>query len=118
MGLVIAVGEGQLVSAITARQGMPKSQKVSGVTMFTNTQKCRRGMLGWLAVSTALSLIFSSQALLALDLDREISKQNADSAQILSTLGRSKRPNAKTSKDTNRKVMVKLIPSKKARKRG
>ena len=96
---------------------MPKSQKVSGVTMIITQNKSRRGMLGWLAVSTALSLVFSSQALLALDLDREIFKQNAVSAQILGTLGRDKVANMATSRDTDRKVSVKLLRAPKARKR-
>lgn len=88
--------------------------------MNHNTQNSsNRRMLGWLAAVTGLSIVLMCSSLTwALDLDREISHKNSDSAQILSTLGRDKRVNAKTSKDTDRKMQVQLVRKSKARRRG
>jgi hypothetical protein len=84
------------------------------------TQKTsNRRKLGWLAAVTGLSIVLSYSSLTwALDLDREIFRQNVDSAQILSTLGRDKRVNAKTSRDTERKMQVQLVRKSKSRRRG
>ena len=79
------------------------------------TQKSNRRKLGWLAAGM---LCLLSSSAWALDLDREIHRQNGDSAQILSTLGRSKGVNVKTSKDTDRKVQVQMIKAPKARRKG
>ncbi len=84
------------------------------------TQKMsNRRKLGWLAAVTGLSIVLSFSSLTwALDLDREISKQSSDAAQILSTLGRDKRVHMKTSSDASSKLEVQLIKRQKSRKRG
>ncbi|HMN69333.1 MAG TPA: hypothetical protein PKC28_12400 [Bdellovibrionales bacterium] len=60
-----------------------------------------------------MSLLLVSPAW-ALDFDHEISRQSADSAQIVSTLGRGK---SFSSAKSSSKVSVKLIQKKKLRKR-
>ena len=68
--------------------------------------------LGWFLAGM---LILSSQAW-GLDLENVIAKNESDSAQILSTLGRGKTANAATSKSTRKMVRVKLLKKTKARK--
>lgn len=68
--------------------------------------------LGWFLAGM---LFISSQAW-GLDLENVIAKNEADSAQILSTLGRDKTANAATSKSTSKMVRVKLVKKTKARK--
>jgi hypothetical protein len=69
--------------------------------------------LGWFLAGM---LFLSSQAW-GLDLENVIAKNEADSAQILSTLGRDKAANAATSKSTNKMVRVTLIKKTKTHKR-
>lgn len=73
------------------------------------------GKLGWLAAGM-LSFFLTAHTW-ALDLDHEIARQDSTAAQIMSTLGRDKKPNVATSKKTNKEVQVRLIKSRKARKR-
>lgn len=68
--------------------------------------------LGWFLTGM---LMLSSQAW-GLDLDHVIAQNEADSAQILSTLGRDKSANAATSKKTHKLVQVKLLKKTKTRK--
>jgi len=50
------------------------------------------------------------------NLNKSIAQNEADSAQILKTLGRDKAPDSATSADTRKKLRVQLIPAKKAKK--
>lgn len=73
--------------------------------------KVRQG-LGWFLAAT---LVLSSQAW-ALDHDRVIERAEADSAQILQTLGRDKSVNSATSTKTRKLVQVTLFKKTKARR--
>ena len=73
--------------------------------------KLRQG-LGWFL---AAMLMISSQAW-GLDHDRVIAQAEADSAQILMTLGRDKGFNSATSRQTKKLVQVKLLKKTKGRK--
>lgn len=75
------------------------------------------GKLGWLLSAGMLSLSLGTSAW-ALDQDQKLAQLESDSAQILSTLGRDRRPNQATSKKTDKQVQVKLLKSTKGRKRG
>ena len=82
-----------------------------------NTQSNKR-MLGWfLALVMPLTMLSSSAW--ALDLDHEVSRQEAEAAQVLSTLGRGRAVSAATSADTEARVKVQLLHkhAPKARKR-
>jgi|GEM_PF-5990165 len=68
--------------------------------------------LGWFLAGM---LLLSSQAW-GLDLDHAIAQNEADSAQILGTLGRDKSANATTSRQTKKLVHVRLLKKTKARK--
>ncbi len=74
--------------------------------------------LGWL--SAGVLMLVLSQAAWALDLDSEISRQNAESAQIVGTLGR-QRGNPRrdpasskkaTANDAKNDLNLRLIPAK------
>jgi len=71
--------------------------------------------LGWFSAGM-LCLLLSSPAW-GLDLDHEIAQAEADSAQILSTLGRHKKAASATSTKSSREVQVKMIAKPKAGKR-
>ena len=76
-------------------------------------------MLGWLAAGM-LSLLLASPAWgLDLDLDQEITRQEADASQILNTLGRDRKATHATTKgsDQEDEVQVKLVKATKPRKR-
>ncbi|NJL25381.1 MAG: hypothetical protein HC902_09520 [Calothrix sp. SM1_5_4] len=75
--------------------------------MSGSIAKTDRLSLGWWPAGL-LALVLSSSAW-ALDLDQEIRRQDADSAQILNTLGRGKRPNQETSKETDKNVKIEMI---------
>lgn len=74
-----------------------------------------RRKLGWLAAGL-LFTVLSSPAW-GLDLDREIAQNEADSAQIMSTLGRSAASVSHSETKSDRKLQVKLIKRVKRHKR-
>lgn len=74
-----------------------------------------RRRLGWLAAGM-LFAVLSSPAW-GLDLDREIARNEADAAQITSTLGRSQSSATTVAKKSDRTVQVKLIKRSKRSKK-
>ena len=90
---------------------------------MTSHKKSNGWKLGWLVASGALSLsLLSPSFAWALDLDREISKHNVESAQILETLGssRSRAVSGPSVRKAARgsKVQLKLVRSTKRSRRG
>ncbi|MBX3021859.1 MAG: hypothetical protein KF799_09305 [Bdellovibrionales bacterium] len=84
--------------------------------------------LGWLpaAMPVLFVALFSSanamgSALTAdpiRNFDSVIQQNESDAAQILSTLGRDKKPDSQTSSATRKKLRVQLLPAKKTAKGG
>jgi hypothetical protein len=74
-----------------------------------------RRKLGWLAAGLLLTVL--SSPAWGLDLDREIAQNEIDSAQILSTLGRSNASVDRSEKKSDRKLQVQLIKRVKRHKR-
>ncbi len=72
-------------------------------------KKSDRRELGWLTAGM-LSFLVSSSAWAATDYTREIGRQEADAAHVLSTLGRDKRAIALKSGAKSSPVQVRLIP--------
>ncbi len=95
----------------TAQRSDQGSQAIFQGGKMSKVKTSGKG-LGWFL--TAM-LMLSSQAW-GLDLDHVIAQNEADSAQILSTLGRDKGANAATSKKTHKLVQVKLLKKTKTRK--
>ena len=75
-------------------------------------ERIKQGRMGWLPVGVlALSLALISSSAFALDIEQEIARQNADSAQLVNTLGRHKGANAATSESTDKAVKVEMWPA-------
>jgi hypothetical protein len=87
--------------------------------MIKKEEIIKQDRMGWLPVGVlALSLALISSSAFALDIDQEMARQNADSAQVINTLGRHKAPNQETSKETDKAVKVEMLPSSSASAKG
>jgi len=75
--------------------------------------------LGWLSAGVLTIVFMLSSSAWALNVEQEILRQEAESAQILNTLGRDrqKHPGAKFHKDSDDEVKVQLLPARRQAKK-